>query len=236
MTKKFILYTLMLSLVMVVVVSCEKDDKPATTVPVPPVVSKSFVEEFDTVANLAKKGWVIVNNSAPYGPGGWRQGKYELGGKLGNDVVGFPAYSATYNQNEFASVDLTAGNDVAVINAWLITKEIPVKNGDVLTFYTKARGDYADRLQVRANYSNASFNVGSGPNEVGDFTTLLVDINPNYTLSDYPTDWTKYTITVSGVTGTVSARFAFRYFVENAGPSGANSDMIGVDKVEFSSK
>lgn len=236
MTKKFILSALLLSMVTIVVVSCEKDDKPATTVPVPPVVSKSFVEEFDTVANLAKKGWVIVNNSAPYGPGGWRQGKYELGGKLGNDVVGFPAFSATYNQKEFASVDLTAGNDVAVISAWLITKEIPVKNGDVLSFYTRTHGDYVDRMQVRANYTNASANVGSGPNEVGDFTTLLVDINPNYILSDYPAEWTKYTITVSGVTGTISARFAFRYFVENAGPSGSNSDMIGVDKVEFISK
>lgn len=235
MNKKLFLSFLFLALIGVTVISCEKDAKTATTPAPPPVVSKSFVEEFDTVANLAQKGWVIVNNSSPYGPVAWRQGKYELGGKLGNDVVGFPAFSAVYNQNEFVSADLTAGNDVATISCWLITREIPVKNGDVLSFYTRTHGDYEDRMQVRANYKNASANVGSSPEDLGDFTTLLLDINPGLN-STYPTTWTKYTLTVAGVTGTISARFAFRYYVTNAGPSGANSDMIGVDKFEFVSK
>lgn len=235
MNKKLFLSFLSLSLIVVTVISCEKDAKTVTPPPPPPVVSKSFVEEFDTVANLAAKGWVIVNNSAPFGPVAWRQGKYELGGKLGNDVVGFPAYSAVYNQNEFVSADLTAGNDVATISCWLISKEIPVKNGDVVSFYTRTHGDYEDRMQVRANYKNASVNVGSGAEDLGDFTTLLLDINPGLNTT-YPTTWTKYSLTVAGVTGTINARFAFRYYVTNAGPSGANSDMIGVDKFEFVSK
>ncbi|MBY0536700.1 MAG: choice-of-anchor J domain-containing protein [Chitinophagaceae bacterium] len=236
MAKKLFLSLTGLSLAMVLIVACEKDAKTDEKLPAPPVVSNSFVEEFDTVGNLSAKGWVIVNNSAPSGPMSWRQGKYELGGKLGNDIVGFPAYSAVYNQNEFASVDLNCGSDVATLSAWIITKEIIVKNGDVLSFYTRCNGDYADRLQVRANYTTTSTNVGSGPNEVGDFSTLLLDINPNLNLVDYPVSWTKYSITVSGVTGTVKARFGFRYFVTEGGPSGANSDMIGIDKLEFVSK
>jgi hypothetical protein len=238
MNKKFLVSLTLLAFVVVAVVSCEKDAKPSTAPPPPPIVSKSFVEEFDTVGNLAKKGWVIQNNTAPSGPIAWRQGKYELGGKLGNDIVGFPAFSAVYSQNEFVSVDMNCASDVAAgtISCWLITKEIPVKNGDVVSFYTRTHGDYVDRMQVRANYTNASANCGSGAQEVGDFTSLLLDINPNLILSDYPNTWTKYTLTVAGVTGTINARFGFRYFLTDAGPSGTNGDMIGIDKFEFVSK
>jgi hypothetical protein len=236
--KNKLLYALpSLVIFILLVLACEKDfkaeDKPAP----PPVVSKSFTEEFDSVANLSKKGWVLVNNSFPYGPLGWRQGKYELGGKLGNEIVGFPAYSAVYSPNEFASVDLTCGNDLATLSCWLITPPTPMKNGDQLSFYTRTKGDYADRLEVRANFSSASAHVGKGPDEVGDFKDTLLVINRELNLVDYPIAWTKYTITLSKVpTNLVSGRIAFRYFVTEGGPSGANSDMIGVDKLEFISK
>jgi len=46
----------------------------------------------------------------------------------------------------------------------------------------------------------------------------------------YPKTWTKYIFTVSGVETTLkSVKFAFRYFVTNGGPSGSNSDLIGID-------
>ena len=49
-------------------------------------------------------------------------------------------------------------------------------------------------------------------------------------IRDSPNTWTKYTFTVSGVGSTpVPVKFAFRYYVTNGGPSGANSDIIGVD-------
>lgn len=237
MNKRLFLSFSILAAAAVTVVSCEKDAKPSATPPPPPVVSRSFVEEFDTVSNLAAKGWVIKNNTVPSGPIAWRQGKYELGGKLGNDIVGFPAYSAVYSQNEFISVDMNCASDAAAgtLSCWLITRPISVKNGDELTFYTRTHGDYVDRMQVRANYTNASTNCGTGPEDVGDFKTLLFDINAGM-VSDYPTTWTKYTVTVSGVTGLIDARFAFRYYVPNGGPSGANGDMIGIDKLEFTAK
>jgi len=216
---------------------CEKDNT-KTILQTTPVVTKSFVEEFDSVANLSAKGWVIKNNSFPFGPTAWRQGKYELGGKLGNTVVGFPAYSAVYNQNEFISVDLNAGSGAAQISCWLITPPIPMKNGDEISFFTRSHGDFADRMQVRGNFTTASANVGNAPADLGDFTSLLLDINPALTKTDYPIEWTKYSIPISGfpVNGLVSVRIGFRYYIPNGGPNGTDSDMIGIDKFEFVSK
>ncbi|HEY0680356.1 MAG TPA: choice-of-anchor J domain-containing protein, partial [Chitinophagaceae bacterium] len=63
-----------------------------------------------------------------------------------------------------------------------------------------------------------------------------LEINAGMTLSGYPINWTKYTLTLSGLTGSVNGRFAFRYFVPDSGPSGSNADMIGIDSVAFVSQ
>ena len=76
-----------------------------------------------------------------------------------------------------------------------------------------------------------SQDVGSTAMSVGDFTTLLLDINPTYTTTGYPTGWTNFVVTLSGIPSPVQGRLAFRYFVENGGPSGANSNHIGIDTV-----
>src|SRR5204862_2232688 len=92
----------------------------------------------------------------------------------------------------------------------------------------------ADRLQVRMSTNGASTDVGATATSVGDFQTLLLDINPTYTLTGYPNAWTQFTVTVSGVPSPTTGRLAFRYFVENGGPTGANSDYIGIDTFQFS--
>ncbi|HUR11435.1 MAG TPA: choice-of-anchor J domain-containing protein [Flavitalea sp.] len=236
MNKRLFISLLGIFIFIMLMIACEKDPKPDTTPP-PPVLIKSFVEEFDTVANLSRKGWVIQNNSDPYGPSAWRQGKYELGGKLGSDVVGFPAFSAVYNQNEFISVDLNAGSGASLISCWLITPPMPMKNGDQVTFYTRTHGDYIDRMQVRGNFTNGSANVGNTAGGVGDFSSLLLDINAAMTSTGYPVDWTKYTLTMTGLpSGQVNGRIAFRYYVPNGGPAGSDGDMIGIDTFSFISK
>ncbi len=238
--KKNIIVTLVLGTVLTVsFTACERDIK-ATDDNRPAIVSKSFVEEFDDFNTLGARGWVFINNSEPVGSQGWRQGKYEVrfDSKNGQVVDGFPAYSSQKSQNDFVSADLNCGFDVSTLNAWLITPVVPIKNGDELSFYTRCRGDFPDRLQVRANLTTGTANVGALSSDVGDFTTTWLDINPGLTLSGYPTTWTKYTITVAGLptNTTVSSRIAFRYFVPTGGPAGANSDMVGVDLVEFKSK
>lgn len=240
MHKSFSLFLSSVVISILLMIACEKDAKAPVPSP-PPVLRTSFIEEFDTVANLSQKGWVIRNNSQPFGPMAWRQGKYELGGKLGSDVVGFPAFSAVYNPNEFVSVDLNAGAGVSLLSCWLVTPPLPLKNGDQLKFYTRSHGDYSDRLQVRGNFSNGSENVGTAATEVGDFNMLLLEINESLVPKGYPVVWTPYTLTITGLPVAVpplliKARIAFRYYVPNGGPGGVNSDMIGIDKFEFISK
>ena len=75
--------------------------------------------------------------------------------------------------------------------------------------------------------------MGTTATDVGDFTTLLLDINPTYTVGGYPEVWTQQTVTVTGVPAATLGRLAFRYFVENGGPTGANSNYIGIDDFQF---
>ncbi|HYF31777.1 MAG TPA: choice-of-anchor J domain-containing protein [Chitinophagaceae bacterium] len=237
MNKKLLTSLSVLGAIAVLMVACEKDFKNETPAPRPAAPVYSFVEEFDTVANLTAKGWVISNKSYPVGPVSWRQGMYELGGKLGSDVVGFPAYSARYTPNDFVSVDMNATSGAGVTSAWLIGPMRPMKNGDRLIFYTRTHGDYIDRMQVRLNLINGDTYVGDGnPEHIGNFTTLLEDINAGMTLTGYPINWTRKSYTFTGITGTVNGRFAFRYYVPNSGPSGSNADMIGIDSVAFVSQ
>src|SRR5206468_7265192 len=90
-----------------------------------------------------------------------------------------------------------------------------------------------DRMQVRLGTAGASTNVGVGALGTGDFSTLLLDINPTYTTTGYPTAWTQETINITGIPSATLGRLAFRYFVENGGPSGANSDYIGIDTFQY---
>ncbi len=266
MKRKNILFSAgILSLIMLVVISCRKDDVTLPNPPLPGVTkSASFVEEFDSVGNLTAKGWVFRNNSYPIGQSGWRQGRYEASQgqgqtitKLGTNVsfYGFPAYSAHFTPNDFVSCDVTAGNDVngsADISAWLISPQLPMRNGDSIMFYTRAVFDASysiylkDRMQVRANFTDGTANVGGGTTSTGSFTTLLRDINAGYANNDpggYPEIWTKYKIVLAGIPGDSirNGRFAFRYMSNDAGIYGGNSGtnfpgVVGIDSLAFGRK
>ncbi len=224
--------------------ACEKDYKQEDTNPPPVPQSASWSEGFTDVSTLGSKGWIITNLSDNPGPEGWRRGRYESTNKFtfGFDyVVGFPAFVAERTPNDFISVDMFAGAATSNMSVWLITPITKIKNGDQLIFYTRSRVDEGtfsikdgnDRMQVRANYGSTSSNVGNNWTTVGGFTTLLTDINSGLVLNGYPQNWTRYTLTVSGVTGTINGRFAFRYFVAGGGPDGNNAALVGVDEVSF---
>jgi hypothetical protein len=175
----------------------------------------SLVEGFDVVPVA---GWTTVNNSAPIGTTGYFQG---------NTTV-FDAFSGA--PNSYVGVNFQSGGGVAAISNWLITPTLSFSNGDVVSFYTRtvAGSPYPDRLQLR--FSNVGgTNVGATPTSVGTFTTLLVDINPTLNAGGFPEDWTQFSATISGLGGPTSGAVAFRYFVTDAGPSGANSNYIGID-------
>jgi hypothetical protein len=169
------------------------------------------------------------NNSLPVGSTGWNQGSPSV----------FPAQAGATNSYVRANFNNTTGTNT--ISNWLVTPTRLLTNGSVFKFWTRTTTEnpFPDRLEVRLSTNGASTNVGTGPNEVGDFTTLLVSINPNLTVTGYPEVWTEYTITLSGLpngcAGTfgVEGRLAFRYFVTNGGPTGDNSNYIGIDTVNY---
>jgi hypothetical protein len=85
--------------------------------------------------------------------------------------------------------------------------------------------------------SDTSLFLGINAGDAGDFTRLLLDINPTYTTTGYPSVWTLQTITITGVTGTVRGRIALRYFVFGGGPTNTSrrSDYIGIDDIKYDS-
>lgn len=176
-------------------------------------------EGFDSVANmLGSGGWYTVNKSAPKGTSTWAQ----CGG------TGIPpAHSGA--ETSCALVNFNSTTGAGTISNWLLTPAVTLQKGDIVSFYTRSPSTtYPDRLQVRLSTAGNSTEVGSSATSVGDFMTLLLDINPGYG-ADYPTAWTQFTATIGDLPAGATSRLAFRYFVENGGPSGSYSNIIGLD-------
>ena len=180
-------------------------------------------EGFDDITTLPGAGWAFQNNSSPLGLTDWFQG---------NDTV-FPAQAGAPTAYIGANFNNTSG--VGTISNWGITPEIDLSAIDTLTFYTRtATGSiFPDRLQVRYSTNGASTNVGTLATDVGDFTNLALDINPTLTVGGYPEVWTQYTLTSAQINATGTGRIAFRYFVTGGGPTGDNSNYIGIDTFQF---
>lgn len=185
-----------------------------------------FSENFDTFANLATNGWVQTNQSNPVGASTWAQG--------GGTAFAPGAYNGAATSFTLCNFNSTTG--AGIISNWLITPVISVQNGDVISFYTRTGGSataaaiYPDNLELRMSTNGAfTANPSTGDADVADFTNLLVEINPGYTTSDYPFTWTQYSYTVTGLSGLTDVKLGFRYYVPDGGPSGANSNIIGVD-------
>src|SRR5439155_16431448 len=172
---------------------------------------------------LVPHGWARINNSAPGGTTNWFQG---------DDTV-FPAQSGGTTSYIAANFANTTGSNT--ISNWLLTPPLSLTNGDTMTFYTRTVNppDFPDRLQVRRSTNGGSVNVGTTPTDVGDFTVLMLDINPTYTTTGYPSAWTPFSVTVSGLASPATGRLDFRYFVENDGPYGKNSTYLGIDTFQF---
>lgn len=143
------------------------------------------------------------------------------------------------NTNVFAAQSGTAGSYLAdsylaggptgVVSDWLLTPTLTIGNGYTFSFYARGADDSPgtpDRLQLRMSTNGTSVNVGTTPTAVGDFTTLMLSINPTLAAGGFPTVWTQYTATVSGLTGLTSGRFGLRYFLDDASTQG---DYIGID-------
>lgn len=169
-----------------------------------------LTENFDVVPMA---GWNLVNLSAPVGTvANWFQG---------NDTV-FPAHSGAPTSYMGANFNMVAG--AGLINAWAMTPEVTLQNGAIWSFWTRTvdAPAFPDRLHLKMSTNGGSTNVG-------DFTTTLVSVNNGLTVAGYPSVWTEFSGSISGLGGPVQGRLAFHYDVPNGGPSGLNSDYIGID-------
>jgi predicted extracellular nuclease len=198
---------------------------PSPSSPTPlPTCNPGFNQGFDDITTLPAGGWVQTNHSTTVGTTGWFQG---------NDAV-FPAHQGTL-PNSYIGANFNNTTGTNTISNWLLTPAFQLQNGITMHFWTRTTtaNPFPDRLQVRMSTAGAGTNVGITATDVGDFTSLLLDINPTYTVGGYPEVWTVQTVTITGVPVPTQGRLAFRYFVENGGPTGTNSNYIGIDTFDI---
>lgn len=169
-------------------------------------------------------GWQALNNSVPVGTTTVFQGNAGV----------FPAQTGA--PAEYAGMNFNATTGANTISVWLISpSRVGIQNGDQWSFWTRTVTNVAfpDRLEFRLS-TNGTCNPGVGAASVGDFNILLTTVNPTLTLAGYPNVWTQFQGTLSGIAAPSTGCFAFRYFVTDGGPAGANSDYIGVDTFQYS--
>ncbi|HZW08747.1 MAG TPA: choice-of-anchor J domain-containing protein [Phycisphaerales bacterium] len=180
----------------------------------------SFGESFEDVGptdrtldgpvNLIARGWTFRNQSQPEGPTDWygSDGSQSFRAHTGSTVLAA----------DFENSDPNVGG--AKLSNWAILPEIPGQiGGDVLRFF--AQGSIygrEDRLQVRYSPTRGTA-TGSSATDVGDFTTLLLDIDP----VPRGEGWAEYSVALPG-----PGRVALRYYLTNA--SGSDSGgFFGID-------
>jgi len=180
-----------------------------------------LTEGFDNISDLAGKGWVAINNSTPPSTTDWFQGN----SSVFSAHQGVPDSYAAANFNNAAY----GGN----ISNWGLTPELPLDGIVDFSFFTRTEtaAPFPDRLEVRLSTNGASADVGASDASVGDFSTLLLTINPALDPGGYPEDWTQFTVEVSGLSSGTTGRFGFRYFVTD---TSVNADYIGIDSVQVS--
>ncbi len=205
------------------------------------LLSISFLSVFGSVQaqNLVTENfdvfpaaWTKLNVSAPVGANAWANG---AAANIANIAAGAGAYNGTA-ATSYAYVNFNSTTGTGVISNWLITTPISLMNGDVISFYavkglSGGTTVYPDNLQLRISTTGAASVAPVGATGLGDYTTLAVDINPTLNTTAFPTAWTQYTYTITGLPVATSCRVAFRYTVPTSGgPTGLNSDQIGVDQ------
>ena len=244
----------------------------------PPPPDNSFTEEFDTLQSAWDRGWRFLNHSTPIGRIWVDYASqfptyphtddiiYHPDWKNGNSNFPFGAFSSKATREGYLSNCWSANGNFPVpsgsaaayeamwINNWAVSPETLMKNGDKIIFYTRC--DTTARLQLRLNKTNTGFtNVGYSLEESGDFSSLLLDINPNYLplgVNAFPArNWTRFEATVYGLDKPTKGRFAFRSMLPatrgniwgapNTPPTNSaavllgrlTKSILGLDKVQY---
>lgn len=169
-----------------------------------------------TTITLPSGDWFAINESTPIGTTG-----------VFTSTLFAPTPPGGGAQHLAMNFNSTAGT--GTISTWMMSPVLNINNGDQISFFTQSPpgSTFPDRVRLQLSSNGAS-------TATGDFTNVLLTINDGLVQGGYPGAWTQFTATVSGLGGPGTGRFAFHYDVTNGGPSGANSDFVGFDLVEYS--
>lgn len=161
--------------------------------------------------------WWAYNNSPTVGSTGWTNK---------SDIF------APHSGSQHALTNFNNTSGTGLIDNFLMSPVVTLNNGDTINFWSRTATPgspvFPDRLYLKISTNGASVD----PN---DFSTVLMVINEGLTDAGYPTQYTEFSATVSGLSGPMLGRFAFNYNVTDGGPTGSNSDLIGIDDVTYES-
>jgi len=126
-------------------------------------LAQAFTENFDNITTLFTTGWNQQNLSTPIGTNPtWTQG----------DALVFAAYNGA--TNAYISTNYNNVTGAGTISNWLLTPQLTLNNGDVISFYTRGTGSiYPDNLQVRLSTNGASTNVGASNTSVRFYNDVV---------------------------------------------------------------
>lgn len=196
-----------------------------TSTSLAPLPNASLTEGFEGAFPPA--GWIVRNQSTVVGSNVncWNQ----------FGATPWPANSGANHAG--ANFNCTTGTNT--ISGWLISSQLTsIQNGDEISFFTRRiDSGFVDRLEVRVCIDGAPGSCGAAGStgalatDVGQFTTLALSVNPDLLPGVYPTVYTQFTTTITGLAAGGDGRIAFRYFVTDGGPTGDNSDLLSIDDV-----
>lgn len=176
-----------------------------------------YTDNFDgdnTVTGLQARGYKTYNNSTTVGSTVWFQG---------NSTV-FPAFNGPSTGYVGANFNATTGANN--IDVWMVLPKVAggTLAGDSLIFYSRSTDvavtNYPDSIRVMYSANGDSTVAGTWV-ERGRFKV------PNPTVGSGAAGYIRKAF-VAGTDG-ANGRFAIRYCVVSGGPSGSNSDYIGID-------
>ncbi len=200
--------------------------------------AQSFTESFDTGpagfigGGTTNFGNTVGGDDMIFGSGTWHAQNESIldaqglsTGWFNNNTVFAPNSGAGQLNANFNN---TTGTNT--ISNFMMSPLLTFNNGDTINFFTRTvtAPAFPDRLLLRLSLAGASTTSSN-------FSTTLVTVNGGLTTGGYPNVYTMFTATITGLGSPTAGRFAFHYSVPNGGPSGANSDFIGIDDVRYTS-
>jgi hypothetical protein len=180
-----------------------QSSKPISLTNTEAVLFEDLFNGVNTDSALTARGWVWINND-----GGGTTTTF-----TGNATV-FPAYEGP--TTGYVGENYNGANGF-LIDQWLISPVVNVAAGDTLSFWHRSPdgNPYDDSIYVRVSPTGST------------------------ALSSFTYTWGRYLVSEAGWANWIgvfpaagAVRFAIQYYITDGGPSGNNSNYIGIDLLQ----